>query len=145
MKRLTSKRTIFTLLIVSLLLLALSACATNETAEPTATVVEEAEEVVEEAAEASLSGAEIYAGLCVACHGADAKGITGLGKDLTTSEFLASRTDAEMIEFIIEGRAADHPDNSTGVAMPPRGGNPSLTDDDLGAVVTYLRSLVSGQ
>ena len=142
MKRITSKRTIFALLTASLLLLALSACADNEVAEPTATIVEEVEEVPEVGA---LSGSEIYAGLCVACHGSDAKGITGLGKDLTTSEFLASRTDAEMVEFIIEGRAADHPDNTTGVAMPPRGGNPSLTDEDLAAVITYLRSLVSGQ
>ena len=140
MNRFTSKRFIFAFLTVSLLILGLSACGDSEEPAPTATAVEEVEEAP---AAGALTGEEIYAGLCVACHGPDAKGITGLGKDLTTSEFLASRTDAEMVDFIIEGRPADHPDNSTGVGMPPRGGNPSLTDEDLAEVVSYLRSLVS--
>jgi len=128
------------MLTVSLLVLGLSACGDSEEPAPTATAVVEATEAP---ATGSLSGEDIYAGLCVACHGADAKGIEGLGKDLTTSEFLADRTDAEMVAFLVEGRAADHPDNTTGVAMPPRGGNPALTDEDLAGVITYLRGLVS--
>jgi disulfide bond formation protein DsbB len=140
MKRLISRRLIFALLTVSLLVLGLSACGDTEEPAPTATAVEEVEEAPVTGA---LTGEDIYAGLCVACHGADAKGIAGLGKDLTTSEFLASQTDAEMVAFIVEGRPADHPDNTTGVSMPPRGGNPSLTDEDLAGVVTYLRSLVT--
>lgn len=31
--------------------------------------------------------------------------------------------------------------NTTGVAMPPKCGNPSLTDQDLADVVAYLRTL----
>lgn len=145
MHRMTRSRLIFTLMALALLLMALSACGdTEEAPSPVsaATEVPAATEAPAEVEETSLTGAEIYGGLCIACHGPDAKGVPNLGKDLTTSDFLASQSDAEMVDFIAEGRPADHPDNTTGVAMPPRGGNPSLTDEDLAAVVSYLRSLV---
>lgn len=89
-----------------------------------------------------LSGQGIYSGLCVACHGPDATGVEGLGKNLIESEFVAAKSDAELAAFIAEGRPATDADNTTGIDMPPRGGNPALTDDDLLAVVAYLRSLV---
>ena len=94
--RLSSKGLIFALLTVRLLSLGLSACGDAEELAPTVTVVKEAEEAL---AAGSLTGEEIYAGLCELSHAADAKGIAGLGKDLTTSEFLATRTDAEMVVF----------------------------------------------
>lgn len=43
--------------------------------------------------------------------------------------------------LIIAGRASDHPDNMSGIAMPARGGNPSLGDNDLLNVIHYVRSL----
>ncbi len=138
MHRMTRNRLFLTLMALGLLLLALSACGDSADAPSPVTAATE----VPVPAAGALSGAEIYGGLCVACHGPDAKGMPNLGKDLTTSTFLAERSDAEMIAFIAEGRPADHPDNTTGVAMPPRGGNPTLTDEDLLAVVTYLRGLV---
>ncbi len=87
------------------------------------------------------AGEEIYASTCAACHGADATGIDGLGKDLHNNAFVNGLSDDELVDFLEEGRLADHPDNDTGVAMPPKGGNPSLTDDDLMDVVAYLRTL----
>ena len=78
---------------------------------------------------------------CFGCHGPDAKGLPGLGKDMTTSEFIASKNDAELAEFIKQGRAADDPLNTTGVPMPPMGANPALSDDDLLAIVGFIRSL----
>ena len=39
------------------------------------------------------------------------------------------------------GRPAGDPLNDTGVDMPPRGGNPSLSDEDLAHIVAYLRTL----
>lgn len=86
-------------------------------------------------------GEPLFQGTCSACHGPDAMGIEGLGKQLVASEFIQARTDDEMVAFIIEGRAPDHPDNTTGVAMLPRGGNPSLSDDDLYDIVAFLRTL----
>lgn len=78
---------------------------------------------------------------CATCHGVDATGVKGLGKDLTTSELVAKKSDAELVQFVNEGRAADHPDNTTGILMPPKAGNPALTDDDIKAIVSYMRTL----
>jgi disulfide bond formation protein DsbB len=89
----------------------------------------------------AAAGEEIYSSTCAACHGADATGIEGLGKNLHNNAFVNGLSDAELVDFINEGRLADHPDNETGVAMPPKGGNPSLDDDDLLDVVAYLRTL----
>jgi mono/diheme cytochrome c family protein len=89
----------------------------------------------------AANGQALFTGTCSSCHGPDATGIAGLGKDLTTSTFVAERSDAEMIEFLKTGRPATDPLNTTGVDMPPRGGNPALTDDDLVDIVAYLRSI----
>ena len=78
---------------------------------------------------------------CGACHGPEGKGVTGLGKDMTHSEFIAEKTDAELLEFIKVGRAPDDPLNTTGVLMPPKGGNPALTDQQLMDIIAYVRSI----
>lgn len=80
-------------------------------------------------------------GVCAACHGTDGKGISGLGKDLTNSTFTDGLTDLELVEFLIEGRSADHELNTTGIDMLPRGGNAAFTDQDLFDIVAYLRTL----
>ncbi len=90
-------------------------------------------------------GETIYQGLCVACHGFNALGISGLGKTLIGSEYINSSTDDELHAFLIVGRTIQDPLNTTGVAMPAKGGNPSLTDEDLYAVVAYIRSLNANQ
>lgn len=87
------------------------------------------------------AGKTAYDKTCIACHGADLKGMTGLGKDLTISEFVKSQTDTEMVEFLKVGRPASDPANTQGVDMPPRGGNPALTDEDLLDIVAYVRSM----
>lgn len=85
-------------------------------------------------------GKEKFLGTCAQCHGADAKGLPGLGKDLTTSAFVRRQTDAQLLEFIKRGRPATDPENTTGVDMPPRGGNPSLTDQDLINIIAFIRT-----
>jgi len=89
-----------------------------------------------------VAGRQAFLATCVACHGQEAKGVPGLGKDLTTSEFLHSQTDEQMLAFLIAGRPASDPLNTTGVDMPPRGGNPVFTDTDLQNIVSYLRTLL---
>jgi disulfide bond formation protein DsbB len=89
----------------------------------------------------AAAGKTKFESTCAACHGPDAKGIAGLGKDLTTSEFAKDLPDAEFIYFITQGRPASHPLNTTGVDMPPRGGNPAFTDQDLADIVAYVRTL----
>ena len=87
-------------------------------------------------------GETLYAQTCFTCHGPDAKGVENLGKDLTTSEFFNESTDEELLAYVIEGRALDDPLNTTGIAMPPKGGFDFLTDADINAVIAYIRGLV---
>jgi disulfide bond formation protein DsbB len=86
-------------------------------------------------------GKALFMVTCPACHGPDAKGLPGLGKDMTTSAFIESKSDAELVEFIKQGRGVDSPMNTTGVPMPPMGANAALTDGELLAIVQFIRSL----
>lgn len=88
-----------------------------------------------------VAGQELFTGTCSACHGPTGEGVQGLGKDMTTSEFIAGLTDDELIDFIKVGRDPSDPLNTTGVAMPPKGGNPALSDEDLYNIVAYVRSI----
>ena len=85
-------------------------------------------------------GKELFVA-CAACHGPEGKGMPNLGKDFTTSTFVAEKTDAELVEFLKVGRGTDDPLNTTGVMMPPKGGNPALTDQDLLDIVAFVRTL----
>ncbi|MEJ2084961.1 MAG: cytochrome c [Acidobacteriota bacterium] len=87
------------------------------------------------------TGHRLYRQSCAVCHGINGEGKPSLGATLRANEFIQSKSDDEMVQFLIEGRPADHPLNKKGIAMPPRGGNPSLTDEDLAAIVGYVRSL----
>ena len=78
---------------------------------------------------------------CAVCHGQNAEGMPRLGKNLHNNAFVASQTDEALVQFLIEGRPATHPDNTRGVDMPPKGGNPALTNDNLQQIVVYLRSI----
>ncbi len=78
---------------------------------------------------------------CPSCHGADAKGVQGLGKDMTTSAFIKGLSDAELVEFIKLGRPVDDPLNTTGIPMPAKGLNMALSDDEILAIVQFIRSL----
>ena len=88
-----------------------------------------------------VPGEAVYASTCATCHGPTGEGLPGLGLPLIDNDFIQSMTDDELIAFIRVGRPADDPENTTGVAMPPNGGNPTLTDQDLADVVAYLREL----
>ena len=87
------------------------------------------------------AGETIFNNRCSVCHGPGGEGILGLGKPLTTSDFTAGLTDAELLAFLQQGRPSDDPLNTTGIAMPARGGTPALGDDDLVDVIAYLRTI----
>lgn len=90
---------------------------------------------------AVAAGKAIFDRICATCHGKDAKGLPKLGKNLHDNEFTQSQSDQELVEFLKTGRPATHPLNETGVDMPPRGGDPSISDADLVNVVAFLRTL----
>lgn len=130
-----------TVLIIMMLLLA--ACGGSGSTETTGNTG--ANQAEEEAAAVSLgdavAGKEQYDMLCIACHGPGGEGIEGLGKPFTTSTFLKETSDEKMVEFIKVGRPSGDPLNTTGVDMPPKGGNPALTDDQILDIIAYVRTL----
>jgi len=89
----------------------------------------------------AAAGKTKFEGTCTTCHGPDAKGIAGLGKDLTASEFAKGLSDRELVDFLGVGRPASDPLNTTGVDMPPKGGNPAFTEQDLIDIAAYVRAL----
>ncbi len=91
--------------------------------------------------QAAADGKKHYDKVCATCHGKDANGLPKLGKGLRNNEFTKSQSDAELVEFLKLGRPATHPLNTTGVDMPPKGGDPTISDQDLQNVVAFLRTL----
>jgi disulfide bond formation protein DsbB len=120
--------------------LTLTACGGGR-AEPTATPVPPTATPEPVAQGDPAKGKELFAQTCAACHGPTGEGVQGLGKDMTQSEFIASLSDAELLDFIKKGRAPDDPLNTTGVLMPPKGGNPALTDEQLMDIIAYIRTI----
>ncbi len=82
-----------------------------------------------------------YLKTCTACHGPNGEAKPKLGKDLRTSEFIAGKSDIQMVMFLKLGRNTWEKDNTTGVAMPPKGGNPMVTDQHLADIVQFMRFL----
>jgi len=85
---------------------------------------------------AEPDGAAIYKQRCAMCHGADGKGFSAIKTpDMTSPKWQASLTHHEIVEVIKNGKK--------GTPMPPFGGK--LKEDEIKAVVTFIRSLDSGK
>lgn len=87
------------------------------------------------------NGRRLFLGTCVSCHGARGEGLPGQGKALIANEFIGGLDDAKLLNFVKVGRQPWDSLNTTKVQMPPRGGNPMLSDDDLRDIVSFLRTL----
>ncbi|HXF62012.1 MAG TPA: disulfide oxidoreductase [Caldilineaceae bacterium] len=90
--------------------------------------------------EALDEGRQLYLASCAVCHGEDAQGMPGLGKSLVDSDVIHGN-DADALALIRAGVAPDDPRNTTGVIMPPSGGRPDLSDQQLLAIINHVRSL----
>lgn len=86
-------------------------------------------------------GREQFIMNCTACHGERGEEKPNLGKDIAHSKFVAERDDAGLMNYIKVGRRVDDPLNTTGVDMPPKGGNPALQDPDITKIIAYIRAV----
>jgi mono/diheme cytochrome c family protein len=83
----------------------------------------------------SKNGESIYKQICIACHGADGTGVFPGIPDLTDKVGRLAKTDKELITNMKNGYQSP----GSSMAMPAKGGNSALTDDDLSRVLKYLR------
>jgi len=95
-----------------------------------AAALAEAQAAVAEAApegEVVVDGSAVYAGLCKTCHEA---GVAGA--PIADSEQMAARLTEKGLEALVASAI-----NGLN-AMPPRGGNPTLTDEQIQAAVEFM-------
>jgi len=82
------------------------------------------------------AGKAVYSQTCIACHGANGKGAIPGVQDLTGSDGPLAKSEEELINSITNGFQSP----GAPLAMPPKGGNPALTPDDIKAVIGYVRA-----
>ncbi len=85
-------------------------------------------------------GQQLYLQACGACHGQTGEGVANLGNSLITSSLVQKGADTDILAMIRAGRDVNAADNQSGLAMPPSGGRPDLSDADLLAIVEFLRT-----
>ena len=83
----------------------------------------------EPAATETVDGAQVYQSTCFACHGTGAAGAPRVGDQAAWADRIARGMDT-LLNHALNGFNA----------MPPRGGNPGLSDDAIKAVVEYMVS-----
>lgn len=88
------------------------------------------------AGEPAAAGRSLYQQTCIACHGPDGRGVLpGMGS-LRAADGPLGQPDDVLLQSILEGKeSANSP-----LTMPPKGGNPSLTEADARALVAFLRA-----
>ncbi len=72
-------------------------------------------------------GKKVYAGTCFACHDNGVAGAPKLGDKAAWRSHLEAGPE-HLLKMALKGEGA----------MPPRGGNPSLSDEEVRAAVTYM-------
>lgn len=82
----------------------------------------------------------IYLNICVVCHGDDGSGNMPGVPDLADSDSLFSDSEEEIMARMKSG--IQKPGS---IAMPPKGGDPGLTDEQLRSLLRYVRKLVRQQ
>ncbi len=84
----------------------------------------------------------LYNQTCVACHGANGKGALPGVLDLTSDRGpLARMSDEDLIGSILNGIQTP----GSAMAMPAKGGNPVLSDEDAARLVRFMRERFRGE
>lgn len=91
--------------------------------------------VTQPTSRSSLSGKAVYGSTCIACHGANGKGVVPGAPDFTQANGVLSKPDDVLLQHITQGFQSP----GSPMAMPAKGGNPALTADELRTVLSYIR------
>ena len=130
----------FALPAVALLALVVAACSDKPQIdhEETATLIQPVARVELKVAAADegagdRDGQTVYTSVCAACHSSGVAGSPKTGDNAAWAPRIANGLDS-MVKIAIEGVGA----------MPPRGGNPSLTDDEVRRAVIHMANQSGG-
>lgn len=81
-------------------------------------------------------GKEIYEETCEVCHGEDGTGELPGMPNFKEKDGALSKSDDVLLMHIIKGYRSS---SSSPMPMPPRGGNPALSDDDIKECLAFVR------
>lgn len=88
-----------------------------------------------------VRGAQVYQETCVACHGENGRGALDGVPDFTDPRGRLTKPDEVLVRNMIEGFQSP----GSPMPMPPRGGNPDLSDKDMVDVLAYMRRQFGGR
>jgi disulfide bond formation protein DsbB len=105
--------------------------------QPAASITSITQTAVQPGAATSSEVAQtLFAQSCAGCHGP-----ANAGLQLMRPDFIRNSSELELMAMIRAGRNANAMDNYTGAAMPANGGRLAMTDDELLALVRYLKEV----
>ena len=82
------------------------------------------------------TGKKVYGQTCISCHGADGAGAFPGVPDFNSNIGPLSKSNDVLLKNIANGFQSP----GSPMAMPPKGGNPNLTANDIAAVLEYIRA-----
>ena len=85
------------------------------------------------------AGAALFAGTCSVCHQNDGNGLAGVFPPLAKSDYMAARSNAELIGIVLNGLSGPLTVNGKeyNSVMPPMS---QLTDDEVANILTYVHN-----
>jgi len=83
-----------------------------------------------------LTGEQIYAQTCIACHGSNGAGMVPGAPNFPSKNSPLSKSDDELVNNITNGYQTP----GSPMAMPAKGGNAKLNAEDIRNVLAYIRS-----
>jgi mono/diheme cytochrome c family protein len=86
-----------------------------------------------------MSGEQVYVQTCMVCHGDDGSGGMPGVPDLAGNKALFAGDDRALIERLKMGIVTP----GAPVSMPPNGGNPELTEQQMKMALEYTREILS--
>jgi len=88
------------------------------------------------AAADNTAGQAVYDQTCAACHGEDGEGTMPGVPDLTAGNSVLRKPVSELVRNTMMG--VQSPGSRMG--MPPKGGNPTLTKEEITSAIRYMRA-----